>query len=628
LKEVGYSVEGPFGRDMALNGMARNTDVLLLAVPDRAIESVAGAIEPDEGATVVHLSGATGLDVLYPHPNRASLHPLVSLPDPDTGRERLLGGITFAVAGDPRVDEVVEMVGNLRGRAIHVGGASRVLYHAAACVAANHLVALMSQVERIAIAAGLDLAPFLDLAGFALDDVRHLGPAGALTGPAARGDSETLVGHLAALDPDERDLYMAGLRLVDGLLGRTLELPGVALSSHASPSRDRGRHPVAGQVQVIESSQELQSTLDRLRNEGLSIGLVPTMGALHAGHASLIDRASRECDVVVVTIFVNPLQFNDPSDLENYPRDLDADIEIARSHGAGIVFAPSVDQMYPGYPFNPAGMVHVSGISELLEGASRPGHFDGVATVVAKLFALAGRCRAYFGEKDYQQVMVVRQMVRDLFFPVEVVACPTVRDYDGIALSSRNKLLPPEMRRAARCLYRALKAGERVAGSVGLPWTASDLTISIRDAMIGEMSKEDGVSPDYAEVVRADTFDLLPSSHPLIPTPPHTPGTPVKCNGTTEPSYPPVSAYTPSHPRPHPLTPPGMEPATASELRLLVAARVGSVRLIDNIGVKILAAQAVGVADAVAPHAGDSAGGASAVDAAGDAGAAGMVDVA
>ncbi|MCL4434210.1 MAG: pantoate--beta-alanine ligase [Actinobacteria bacterium] len=570
LKEVGYPVEGPFGRDMALSGMARNTDVLLLAVPDRAIESVAGAIEPDEGAIVVHLSGATGLDVLYPHPNRASLHPLASLPDPDTGRERLLGGITFAVAGDPRVVEVAEMVGNLRGRAIHVDDASRVLYHAAGCVAANHLVALMSQVERIATAAGLDLAPFLDLAGFALDDVRHLGPAGALTGPAARGDAETLVRHLAALEPGEKDLYMAGLRLVDGLLGHTLELPGAALSSRAPASRYRGRHPVAGQVQVIKSAQELQPTLDRLRNEGLSIGLVPTMGALHAGHASLIDRASRECDVAVVTIFVNPLQFDDPSDLDSYPRDLDADIEIARSHGAGIVFAPSVGQMYPGYPANPAGVVHVSGISEVLEGASRPGHFDGVATVVAKLFALAGRCRAYFGEKDYQQVMVVRQMVRDLCFPVDVVACPTVRDYDGIALSSRNKRLSPEMRKVARCLYRALKAGERTAVSMGSPWTAPDLIISIRDAMIGEMSKEDGVSLDYAEVVRSDTFDLLHPSHPL------------------------VSIHTHAPPRFLTPTPPGMEMAVAGELRLLVAARVGSVRLIDNIGVKIPVAQAVG----------------------------------
>ncbi len=218
-------------------------------------------------------------------------------------------------------------------------------------------------------------------------------------------------------------------------------------------------------MRVLDRGDQLRKELDAARAAGRTVGLVPTMGALHAGHVSLIRRSVGECDVTAVTVFVNPLQFGAGEDLAAYPRSFDADMEVAGAAGAGVLFAPTVSEMSPGGP--PAVTVHVAG-EDVLEGASRPGHFDGVATVVAKLFNLAGPCRAYFGEKDWQQLRVVRRLVADLSFPVEVVACPTVRDADGLALSSRNARLSPEERRAATVLYRALTAhpGRRMADVV------------------------------------------------------------------------------------------------------------------------------------------------------------------
>lgn len=206
-------------------------------------------------------------------------------------------------------------------------------------------------------------------------------------------------------------------------------------------------------MRVLDRGDQLRKELDGARAAGRSVGLVPTMGALHEGHASLIRRSAAECDVTAVTVFVNPLQFGPSEDFASYPRDLDADVAVAAEAGAGLLFAPPVEDMYANGA--PAVTVHVAG-EDVLEGAARPGHFDGVATVVAKLFNLAGPCRAYFGEKDWQQLRVVRRLVADLSFPVDVVACPTVRDADGLALSSRNRRLSPEERRAAAVLYRAL----------------------------------------------------------------------------------------------------------------------------------------------------------------------------
>jgi pantoate--beta-alanine ligase len=242
-------------------------------------------------------------------------------------------------------------------------------------------------------------------------------------------------------------------------------------------------------VQLIESIEGFRKALDAERAAGRTIGLVPTMGYLHEGHASLMQAAGADCDVVAVTIFVNPLQFGANEDLSTYPRDLDRDQRIAEANGVEYVFVPETDEMYPGEVLT---TVSVAGVSEGLEGASRPTHFAGVATVVAKLFNIAGPCRAYFGEKDWQQLQVVRRMVADLSFPVEVVGCPTVREPDGLAMSSRNKYLSPDERAVAPVLYRALQAG------------AADVA-NAPERMRAVVAAEPLVTLDYAEVVETDT---------------------------------------------------------------------------------------------------------------------------
>jgi pantoate--beta-alanine ligase len=282
-------------------------------------------------------------------------------------------------------------------------------------------------------------------------------------------------------------------------------------------------------IEVFEVIADARAALDAGRRAGGTVGLVPTMGALHAGHASLIERAASECDCVCVTIFVNPLQFGAGEDLSGYPRSLATDILLADESGASVVLAPSVEEMYGD---GTATTVSVSGPeTEILEAASRPGHFDGVATVVAKLFAIAGPCRAYFGEKDFQQLAVVRRMAKDLSLPVEVVGCPTVRDADGLALSSRNAYLEPEERLAAPMLHRALVAGaDAVRGGAVDPR-------AVTDVMTATIAAEPQLDIDYAAVVDAATFA---TPDPLV-----------------------------------------------GDLRLLVAARLGKARLIDNLGVTV-----------------------------------------
>ena len=225
------------------------------------------------------------------------------------------------------------------------------------------------------------------------------------------------------------------------------------------------------------------------------------MGALHAGHVSLMTRARAECGTVAVSIFVNPLQFGDPEDIAHYPRNLDRDLAVCAEAGVDVVFAPSVREMYPHWPTPVATTVSVRGVSDGWEGASRPGHFDGVATVVAKLFAIAGPCRAYFGEKDYQQLAVVRQMVADLSLPVSVIGCPIVREPDGLALSSRNVRLSTAERQAAVVLSRALAAGRALLAQ------GVDSSSAVAEVMRRTVEGEPLVHLDYA--VAVDAHDLV-----------------------------------------------------------------------------------------------------------------------
>ena len=304
--------------------------------------------------------------------------------------------------------------------------------------------------------------------------------------------------------------------------------------TEAPPDGDRAgdRAGAAGRgsgVRVIETVAAYSAALDEVRRTGRTVGVVPTMGALHAGHRALIERAARECDVVAVSIFVNPTQFGDAGDLALYPRTLEADLTVVEGAGGHLVFAPSVDEMYPSGPQGDEGTVAVPALAARWEGASRPGHFEGVATVVVKLLSAAGRCRAYFGEKDFQQLALVRRVVRDRGLPTDVVGCTTVRDPDGLALSSRNARLSPAQRRSALALSRALASGAALIAR------GEDRVGAVEAEMARVLATEPELEPDYAVVVDADDLEPVPTC------------------------------------------------ASPRALRLLVAATVGPVRLIDNL---------------------------------------------
>jgi pantoate--beta-alanine ligase len=254
-------------------------------------------------------------------------------------------------------------------------------------------------------------------------------------------------------------------------------------------------------LDLIESIADVRGPLDAARAEGRTVGFVPTMGAFHEGHRSLMRAARARHDTVVVSLFVNPLQFGPAEDLDRYPRDLSGDLAVAAAEGVDIVFAPPVREMYPGWPEPPVTTVSVAGLTEGLCGSARPGHFDGVATVVAKLFGIVGPSTAYFGKKDAQQLAVVRRLAADLCLPVEVVGCPLVREPDGLALSSRNRNLSPAEREAATVIHRGLAAGADLV-MAGRERDAGRL----RRVVANVLTTEELVRLEYAEVVAADTL--------------------------------------------------------------------------------------------------------------------------
>jgi pantoate--beta-alanine ligase len=255
-------------------------------------------------------------------------------------------------------------------------------------------------------------------------------------------------------------------------------------------------------MRTVRAVSELRQELAPLRRDGLTIGLVPTMGALHDGHLSLISRAREQCDRVVVSLFVNPAQFNEDTDLERYPRREREDAQLAAAAGADVLFAPSVEEVYPpGF----ATSVEVLGVSERLEGEARGSeHFRGVATVVTKLLCMAMPDVAYFGQKDAQQLLIIRRLARDLNLPVRIEALPTVREADGLAMSSRNALLGPDERRRALALPAALAAADEAAASGER--SAERLIAAARDAM-----RPFGVEPEYVALVDPDSFEPIAS---------------------------------------------------------------------------------------------------------------------
>jgi pantoate--beta-alanine ligase len=252
---------------------------------------------------------------------------------------------------------------------------------------------------------------------------------------------------------------------------------------------------------VVRTIAEARTALRELRAAGKSIGLVPTMGALHAGHLSLVRAAQAQTDAVAISIFVNPTQFGPKEDFGKYPRTFEADCALLEAEGVDLLFAPGADEIYPA---GASTFVDVQGVSGRLDGASRPGHFRGVATVVAQLFHIIQPDKAFFGQKDAAQVAVLRKMVRELHFPLELVVCPIVREPDGLAMSSRNRYLSAEERAEALVLSRALRVVEAqvVAGE-----TDAERLIN---AGLAELASEQGIRVDYFRIVDPDTLEDVP----------------------------------------------------------------------------------------------------------------------
>jgi pantoate--beta-alanine ligase len=259
-------------------------------------------------------------------------------------------------------------------------------------------------------------------------------------------------------------------------------------------------------VTIVRTETDLRRALGDHRSARRTIGLVPTMGALHDGHLSLVASARDRCDVVAVSVFVNPLQFGPGEDFTTYPRAEEQDVEMLRSAGADLVFIPSVTEMYAE---DASTSISVGPLGDVLEGQHRPGHFNGVCIIVAKLFHIVAPDVAFFGQKDAQQVAVIKKMVRDLNFGIAIAVCPTVREADGLAMSSRNRYLSADDRLRATSLFRALLAGRSALGE------GADVETAEKE-MLKSLENEAGVEPDYARIVDPDTFEPPGSRGPVL----------------------------------------------------------------------------------------------------------------
>jgi pantoate--beta-alanine ligase len=419
---------------------ADDPELVLLCVPDRAIAQVSGAIAP--GPWIAHVSGATPLAALDPHARRFGMHPLQSF-SKARGPEQLDGAwAAVSAEGENAHTTGFWLAETLGLRPFELDDDSRAAYHAGAAVASNYLVTLRQAAGSLLESAGAPPEALEPLMRGVMDNGFEL------TGPIARGDWKTVERHLAVireLRPELEDLYVV-------LAEATAAIAGQVLPSYKLLQGD------FGSPKVCRTIGELRKELGSRRSG--AVGLVPTMGSLHEGHLSLLRAARTECEMVVMSLFVNPAQFADHADLGRYPRDEARDVELAAELGVDLVFAPSADEMYPdGFQT----WVEVTELGSILEGEFRPGHFRGVATVVLKLLSIVHPRRVYFGQKDAQQVEVIRRMIRDLALEVELRVLPTVRDPDGLALSSRNALLTNDERTRALALSRALASRDREA---------------------------------------------------------------------------------------------------------------------------------------------------------------------
>ena len=545
-----YAISGYFSRDPAsayaaaafaggrafetIRELAMECDLILLTVPDGQIPGVWEQLRnalPDGRAGsgrvlyICHCSGSLNSHVFGEGPPGAagvafgSIHPLLAVHDRETAYQKF-DGAYFTIEGDEAFKSFAgELLVTLGNPFSSIDSERKTLYHAASVMVSNLVCALTRTGMEVFKACGLE-GEFAESAWRSLflgnaENIAALGPVRALTGPVERGDAATVARHLEALTGDIRKIYL--------LLSRTL----VDAAREKNPDRDyselvalvgkrQERFP-GGQKTAIERNDsmttinkdkvlikdiaEMRAHVTNAQARGERIGLVPTMGALHEGHLSLVWRAAGENDLTIVSIFINPIQFDDSNDLATYPSTLTSDSEAAFAAGADIVFAPSAGQMYPeGF----STFVDMTGISERFCGAARPSYFRGVLTVVAKLFGICQPGKAYFGEKDAQQLAVVKKMVAELCMNVDIVGCPTVREEDGLAMSSRNARLSEYERESARCLYRALTEAKACFES------GEKDPKKIAAVMRGVIENEPFAIIEYAKVVNPNTFDTPP----------------------------------------------------------------------------------------------------------------------
>lgn len=484
--------------------VVERAELVLLTVPDDALAPLVAGLARlgrfHEGQLVVHTAGRYGTDVLAPAREAGAIplaiHPAMTFSGTLADEARIVGAPFAVTADDDVLPIALALVVELGGEPVVLPEQARVLYHAALAHTANHLVTLASQSRDALRAAGVaDGGALLGpLAQTALDAALQIGDA-ALTGPVARGDAGTVSEHVAALasaavDPDVLPTYRALASATTERAERSNRLGRSQADALRAAIAGHDLHP-ASTPRLVTTIADLRAALTPRRR-----AVVMTMGALHEGHLALVRQAAQLAQEVVVTVFVNPLQFGAGEDLERYPRTLEADLRALAGTGVvDLVFAPPVSQIYP--DGEPRVRVTAGALGEVLEGASRPGHFDGMLTVVAKLLHLTRPDVALFGQKDAQQLALVRAMVADLDLDVEIVAVPTVREPDGLALSSRNAYLSHAQREAALVLSRALRAG--AAAADGGPGAVLDRARAV-------LGSADGVEVDYLALVDPSTM--------------------------------------------------------------------------------------------------------------------------
>jgi len=444
------------------------TDLVLLTVPDDVLAEVVagfaklGLFSP--GQIVVHTAGRYGTDVLAPATEQGAIpiaiHPAMTFTGTsvDLGR---LEGAPFAITAGPAVLPIGQaLVVEMGGEPIVLPGEAHEVYHAALAHGANHLVTLVSQARRILERAGVEETGklFAPLLGAALEGALASGDH-ALTGPVRRADVGTIAAHVEALARTNPEILPTYRELARATTSRAVELdflsPAAAVQI-VDVLEGAGGEAAAPGTRVATTISELHGLLTRRHR-----AVVMTMGALHEGHLELVREAKRRAEEVVVTIFVNPLQFGENEDLEAYPRTLDSDVEKLTALGVDVVFAPTAKEMYPHRRIT----LRAGAMGNVLEGASRPGHFDGMLTVVNKLLGITRPDLALFGQKDAQQLALIRAMVADLNIDVDIVAVPIVRDRDGLALSSRNAYLSAAERASALIIPRTIRAGAEAAAA-------------------------------------------------------------------------------------------------------------------------------------------------------------------